>query len=319
MELDKITDFSLSEIKRVNKARKYIKLFTILAIFLLVLSIVAIFLIFLNFRFSYKKNFDKKNFEKMKLTFFQNFFLVFFSSISSFIGILFLSSARKKAIFLKREIEINIITPLVENQFLNCKMERDKGFVASEIDTSGTIPKYDQFRSSHLVTGKYRNTTFKSANVSLLKRVQSRRGKRYAKVFNGTFIVFSFPKKIKGTVIVSEKAFYGKHFEKVKFESINFNEKFFVSAVDKHEAFYIITPQFIEAMLLLEKKYPGAISFSFVRDTLFFSIDNDKEIFAYDLRKNLDKSLIDNIKNDGKIIRSIIENLKLDKLEENNG
>ena len=53
-----------------------------------------------------------------------------------------------------------------------------------------------------------------------------------------------------------------RKYKKVKLESVQFNKKFKTYATSEHNAFYVLTPHFMEALMAFEQKNKGKIYFS---------------------------------------------------------
>ena len=62
-------------------------------------------------------------------------------------------------------------------------------------------------------------------------------------------------------------------------ESIDFNSELKAYTDIDHDAFYILTPHFMEKLLFLDKKYNDKINFSFINNKLYISIDTRRDTF----------------------------------------
>jgi hypothetical protein len=124
---------------------------------------------------------------------------------------------------------------------------------------------------------------------------------------------FEFNKNFTGNLQVLEAGspFSRRKFEKVKLESIDFNKKFKVFAEEELTAFYILTPDIMEAIFNLEKRNPGRISMSFLGDHLYVAINNNRDTFELQMFRKIDETVIEEFKKDLLVIKDFIVSLKL--------
>lgn len=134
------------------------------------------------------------------------------------------------------------------------------------------------YETSDEMTGAYKGVNFIVANVTTGNRTSNGRSSSTVYYFRGLVAVYDFNKQIKsGSLEIREdegnggySLIYGRS-QRIDFEDIVFNKQFNVYSADKEGAFYVITPQFIEAFKEIKKRIPG---------TLIFSIQNGKLIIA---------------------------------------
>ncbi|GAO30098.1 DUF3137 domain-containing protein [Geofilum rubicundum] len=126
--------------------------------------------------------------------------------------------------------------------------------------------------------------------------------------FRGVFIAVMFNKQFSTkTVVINRKDstlfrkaklnLFGdmKKANYVKLESIEFNKNFLVIAEDQIEARFKLTPALMEMMLAYKKKLNTTVSFSFIENYLYITIQSDKNLFEPRLLKPLnDKKFIEN-------------------------
>ena len=109
--------------------------------------------------------------------------------------------------------------------------------------------------------------------------------------FKGRMMIFDFPDKVVSSVTIFSDTFKHRAFSdkdakdnKVEFESAEFNRLFDVYSLSPHDAFYLITPQFMERLFSLQSKY-NSIVVSAVGNRVIFGF-NEPDNNAFD-SKNL--------------------------------
>ena len=107
--------------------------------------------------------------------------------------------------------------------------------------------------------------------------------------FQGRVMVFDFPEKtIEPTRIIS-KSFYSrngindgivKNSEKVEMENAEFNNAFLVYSTNPHDSFYLLTPHFMERLMLLKEKYDSiALCFEYNKVIVAFNENGKHNAF----------------------------------------
>lgn len=201
-------------------------------------------------------------------------------------------------------------------QFYNDGIAKE---VAKKTDMFGYFTVY---KSEDLIKGKIEGVGFQSSDVKL-GYYTGGKNRRYVPVCHGQLYIFEFNKTFKSTTIIREKMrSKPSGFDRVKLENQLFNDKFYIYSNNKHDAYYILTPTFMEQLILLEKNHPGNIYMAFYNNQLHIGIDNRTNQFEPPLLEIIKEDTITNIINDLNLIKNIILDLKLNndlfKIEGNN-
>jgi len=253
-------------------------------------------------------------------------FLIFFSFIailgfeSSFFivslviggGIILYSNdcIKKMSIEFKNKYIPEALNKVFEDSFYKAT----EGFYESELTSTRILTIQDRYKSEDLISGSFEGVNFRSADVH--QQDVRRHGKTttIVTVFKGRVYEFDFFKNFKYNLLLLQPGKYRPfdNFKKIKLESIQFNSEFKIYAKNEHEAFYILTPHFMEKLLVLDYEYYDKIYFSFKDNKLYIAIDN--RIDNFDIRpfRSLDESVIDEYVNEFNIIKDFITYLKLD-------
>lgn len=195
--------------------------------------------------------------------------------------------------------------------------EPKNGLSHHQVYATEFLKKADRFKTEDMIRGKIDGVSFISSDVKLEER-RVRRTKNgtqtyYVTYFLGRVFVFEFNKEFDGSLQCLEQGrpTVNRKYEKIQLESMVFNKKFTTYATNRHAAFYVLTPHFMESMLKFEKENPGKLSFSFLDTKLFVGVNNNKDTFELSLFRKIDKQLIESFKRDIQVIYDLIDDLKL--------
>lgn len=180
--------------------------------------------------------------------------------------------------------------------------------VVEAVDMFGHFTKYT---SEDTVSGVIKEVSFDCADVKL-GYYTGGKNKRYVKVCHGQLYIFDFNKRFRTRTIIREKKVKKPDgLEKMEVESIDFNKKFYIYSNNEHDAFYILTPHFMEKLDELEAKHDGNLYIAFDNSKLYIGIDNNIDRFEPPILSEVSQETIDAQIGDLKIIEEIIEELRL--------
>lgn len=187
---------------------------------------------------------------------------------------------------------------LIENYF--CCKGRDKLYV--------TIP-YSR--------GKDGNVCMEVCDMSLVKRIPISTNKLYTR-YLGAFLYIEFPFEFSCTLCVNVEG-AENNFEAVVLEDITFNNNFKVLSDDQIEARYILTPDIMEKLLILNTKYNDfKLAFRGNRIYMLFPKVNFFEVVSTKGgASSVFESIYDDVCNILGIIEEIKNNNKVFKIENN--
>jgi hypothetical protein len=133
----------------------------------------------------------------------------------------------------------------------------------------GLVPSWDRAAFEDKLSGQRRNAPFEffEAHLEDKRETSDSRGNRrteWVTVFRGQCLVARFPKPFNGVTKVERDhgvmnffAKFGQGMPKVKLEDPVFEKCFEVYGTDQVEARFILTPDFMERLLKLEKTFEG--------------------------------------------------------------
>ncbi len=177
-----------------------------------------------------------------------------------------------KSTYVKKEIE-----KLIPGAHYNPLI----GVSRSTVERSRLVKLHDVFKSEDLIQGEIQDVGFTFSDVHVIDIQRSGKHTRRVTTFKGRFYIFDFNKRFRSDLLLLQPGQYRpfSSLNKIKLESVQFNSEFKIYAGNEHEAFYILTPHFMEKLLELDRKYYDKIGFSFQHNKLFIAIDSRTDSF----------------------------------------
>ena len=178
----------------------------------------------------------------------------------------------------------------------------------------------DRYTSNDYVSGTYKNINFIQSDVHIeeKKKVEDSDGEikeEWETIFLGRWMIFDFNKNFKANIFVSDyyPFLQNKGYKEISLEDEEFNKLFNVYAEDEHEAYYVLTPHFMEKLKKLKKELNCGVLFYFVESKLHVAVNNFKDSFEPNLSKIINEEEIENnITKDIKLITDLVVDLNLE-------
>jgi len=241
------------------------------------------------------------------------------SIILMIIGVGVFIAGRIKFVSLKKVFKTKHLKPYIEKKYPTYKYEPKQGLSREFVNSLGMYKTPDRFRSEDMLLGTFKDVKFTSSDVVLEERRvrHTKNGTQvyYVPYFTGRIFAFDFNKKIVGKVLVSEghKTTFFNKLSKVSLESIDFNKQFNTYATDQESAFYILTPQFMEALLKIERNNPGSITMLFTEGKYYIGINSNRDTFELSLWHKVNEETVKSFIKDLTIFEEIVDELKIDR------
>jgi len=148
-----------------------------------------------------------------------------------------------------------------------------QGLEPRNVAESGLIKLGNIYGSDDVLFASYRGIRFCQADVE--SRFVDENKRKSAKIyFSGRLLCFDYTYKNVNDVKVLDKNFESKIEElgnKVLLENIEFNNIFNVYSIDEEDAFYVLTPHFMEKMMSIQERYKN-VAFRFTNHRLYVAI-----------------------------------------------
>lgn len=200
----------------------------------------------------------------------------------------------------------------------------DHGFSEEMVKSTYFIPSGNRFHSDDYLKGKYHGISFERSDVCMQDVRSNGKSTTTVTLFKGTWMIFDLPKPISSYLLLREREFLsnkkpGGFFSnapktnKVTFEDIDFNEKFDVYAQDEHDAFYLLTPHFMERLKQTEASHEGRFSMGIIHQKLHILFSTNKNLLEPPVMTEVSEETFKEIRNQLYQIITIIEELGLEK------
>jgi len=230
-------------------------------------------------------------------------------------GAIYASINQKKIKDISNRFKKVYVTEEMKKVFPASTYIYNHGFSEEEVMKSGLLYNRDRYKSEDMISGNFEGVNFRSSDVEQKEVRRSGKHTTVVTVFQGRFYEFDFPKQFKANLLLLQpfnfRPFSG--LKKIKMESIKFNSELKVYAGSEHEAFYILTPNFMEKLLFLDNKYLDKISFSFLDNKLSMAIDSRKDYFDIKPFRTVNKTIVSEYREELNDIKEFIKVLQLNQ------
>lgn len=226
-------------------------------------------------------------------------------------------------IFNKEYKNIYVLNFLKQN-FENIIYKPEEGISKKEIKKYNTLNLGDKFTSNDYICGTYKNVKFEQSDIHIQEKYEEedKDGNKiitWETIFEGRYMIFDFNKNFKSNVQVISNDFikrslpHIKNNKKVKLEDIEFNKMFKIYSEIEHDAFYILTPHFMEKIKKLYKELDASIKLTFMENKLHVAVNNGDDSFEYNVLNPINEEEIEqDIIKDIKLITDFVNELNLD-------
>ncbi len=225
--------------------------------------------------------------------------------------------------FNKEYKNIYVLNFLKQN-FENIIYKPEEGISKKEIKKYNTLNLGDKFTSNDYICGTYKNVKFEQSDIHIQEKYEEedKDGNKiitWETIFEGRYMIFDFNKNFKSNVQVISNDFIKrslpriKNNKKVKLEDIEFNKMFKIYSEIEHDAFYILTPHFMEKIKKLYKELDAPIKLTFMENKLHVAVNNGEDSFEYNVLNPINEEEIEqDIIKDIKLITDFVNELNLD-------
>ena len=232
-------------------------------------------------------------------------------------GIVFIAIGTMKFNSLEKEFKNKCMGKIVSDIIPGAKYFPKLGIPLHEIYSYKLLKKGDREYIEDLIQGEINGVKFRTCDLKLEERRVHHNSNggttvTYVPYFTGRFFEFDFNKTFKGDLILTENLMIKPlGMQKINLESEEFNKKFKTFAKDEFSAFYVLTPQFMMALLDLEKTNPGAISISINSNKMAIALNNNRDTFSLKMNQVITDYVFQSFKKDMSVVNQIVEELSL--------
>jgi hypothetical protein len=229
----------------------------------------------------------------------------------------FVLLAAGMALIIKTQYDFKKLSKAFKDVFTRGELEKILGEIryspSSGMDRetvygSLILKKEDRYSSEDYLEAAIDGRRFKSADVHLQDVRSNGKSTTVVTVFRGRFFEIESPKAFPVPVYVlpNRTAFLGTYqgMERIDLESIAFNDRFDVFSTDRHEAFLLLKPAFMEQLALFSRVARRTM-FGFSGNTIHVALDTRKDTFDLKMFRPLDQSHLDEIKDEIRLVREL--------------
>ncbi len=221
----------------------------------------------------------------------------------------------------------NVVKNALCEVFDNVSFTPDAGIPWDVVSATGMINTGNRFNSNDLVTGTYKGVAFKQSDVLIEEETTDSEGNTSTStIFMGRWMIFDFNKEFRCEMQMISKGFFASKrkggifarkenkLNKLEFENEEFNKQFKVYAQNQEEAFYLITPQIMDALLKLRSESKAPLMLMFTGGVLHIALQNNKDAFEAKIFGNNDpESEKERIVKDIRVITDFIDGMAMDR------
>lgn len=227
----------------------------------------------------------------------------------------------KKSRVYKDIVKEVLITRMFEQEFEHVNYVPTKGFEKAFIDDTEMYDRGNTYASNDLLSASYKGIGFMQADVNIQNVTSNGKTTTTTTYFRGRWIVCDFIKNFEGYHQVRSngsffankkpRKYFGTKTKEIDFESVEFNKRFSCYTNDEQEAFYLITPNYMDKMMNFQDFVNCEVVYGFINNKLHIAIYNNRNAFEMS-GSQINDYFIDSVKYDIKLIKDVIDNLDLD-------
>ena len=247
---------------------------------------------------------------------FERMMVLMFGGIFGLVIVLVVAERSKKKFMMAYKQEF--LKKTLEKEFDQVTVNFEEGFSEQQIRDGHLVNLYDRFYSDDYISATYNDVAFECSDIKIEDVVRSGKHTSVVTRFQGLYLKVNLKKNFRGWTVVREKEFLDNgnprsfwsempELEKINVESEEFNQKFSVYSSDGTEAFYLLTPRFMERMMTLESCFEGRCYFGFLQGQLHIAIDSREDHFDISLFEAVDEYRLYKHQQEIDMIKGIVE------------
>lgn len=253
------------------------------------------------------------------------FFLFAFVGVGSFLLLSIITGYNKKLKEYKTNYKKLFVEAPFQSTFSRVFCDFDQGIDKDIIDRTDLITLGNRYYTNDYIRGSYKDVGFERADIKIQHHTSNGKHSRTVTYFNGRWLILEFNKNFHFDLQIVGKGFNysqknnsfftseNNRRRKIQLEDIRFNEFFNVYAQDDHEAFYILTPQFMDTLKGMYDSMDGDFMLGFVDNKLHVAIHTQKDAMEPSIFKSVKEPNLGEVQREINTIINIIDGLNLDR------
>ncbi|MBO6161677.1 MAG: DUF3137 domain-containing protein, partial [Eubacterium sp.] len=225
-----------------------------------------------------------------------------------------MAGMKEKKQKLKRLYKETFVCQLLQQRFQNVLYTWETGWTAERVKSTGLVRLGNRFHSEDYLTAIWRGVRFEQSDVEVKYHTSSGKSSHTTIYFRGRMFCFDYVRKQTTPVQIHTKNFfysgdpmYGVKMQKVELEDVDFNKRFAVKALNPHDAFYVLTPQFMMRLKQLEDMY-NSVTIVIKDGKLYVGLNNRMDAFDANIMKPIEYvNEKERVEKDVQVIEILIE------------
>ena len=202
------------------------------------------------------------------------------------------------------------VKKIIEDEIEGIYYDPKKGFEKEVVYESKILRKEDRYYSEDFLSGVMKDKNFACADVKLQDVRSNGKSTTVVTVFQGRFFVIDFDKKFENDVFIMPNLSIGfnwfSELQRVDLESMAFNKLYDVFSIDKHSAFYLLKPAFMEKLIEF-RNVAKRVMFGFKDSQVYIALDTRIDSFDLKMFREIDQTFFEEIKKEIKLIEELID------------
>ena len=189
-----------------------------------------------------------------------------------------------------RNLTSPVIRSVLEEKMEVDSFEPNQHFDRKLVKNTKLFTGWSSISGSDLVTGKYRGIPVRFCDLKLTHEESSGNDSTVTVTdFSGTFIEVTAHRSIGSEVRIKEqgKGLFGRS-KVIETENEAFNRQFTVTGDSQQDAFYILTPQFMETIINADKYANAKTQMLFTGNQIYIGLYNSKDLFETGKEKTME-------------------------------
>lgn len=217
-----------------------------------------------------------------------------------------------------------LVKDLLSQKFDDLRFYPDRGIEKETVESTDMMQMGNRYHANDLIEGSYRGVRFSQSDILIQHHTSNGKSSHTTTYLKGRWLIFDFNKRFLCDLQVRDKAFsYAKksggwfsdrdQTHRLKTESVAFNDQFAVYAENDTEAYYILTPHFMEALMKLKARDSGELLFCFVDSKLHVAVNSGEDSFEPSIWHPVERTEATRaIAGDIQLITDLVDTLSLD-------
>lgn len=225
----------------------------------------------------------------------------------------------------KRAYKEQLVKGILSEKIDDLRFYPHSGIDKETVKSTDMMSLGNIYQVNDLIEGSYNGVRFSQSDILIQQRTSNGKNTTTTTYLKGRWLIFDFNKKFYCDLQVRDRHFaYAKKSggwfsdrdktEKLETESVEFNRTFKVYAENDSEAFYILTPHFMEALMKAKVQADGEVLFCFVDSKLHVAVNNKADSFEPPVWSPIDRETVRrSVTKDMSLITDLVDTLKLDE------